>query len=166
MIYLDNAATSWPKPESVYQAMDKFLREKAGNPGRGGHSMVLAAERVIEEARVLMARLINAPEKDRIIFTLNCTDALNLGLKGLLKPGDHVITTSIEHNSVVRPLRRLEQQGVKVTNLLSCSEDGLISPEDIEGAITGETKLVMVTHASNVIGVIQPIEEYGAVPGE
>jgi cysteine desulfurase family protein len=163
MIYLDNAATSWPKPESVYQAMDKFLREKAGNPGRGGHSMVLAAERVIEEARVLMARLINAPEKDRIIFTLNCTDALNLGLKGLLKPGDHVITTSIEHNSVVRPLRRLEQQGVKVTNVLPCSEDGFISPEDIEGAITGETKLVMVTHASNVIGVIQPIEEYGAV---
>ena len=163
MIYLDNAATSWPKPESVYQAMDKFLREKGGNPGRGGHSMALAAERAIEETRVLMARFIDAPEKDRIIFTLNCTDALNLGLKGLLKPGDHVITSQIEHNSVVRPLRRLEQQGVKVTNVLPCSEDGFISPEDIEGAITGETKLVMVTHASNVIGVIQPIEEYGAI---
>ena len=162
MIYLDNAATSWPKPESVYQAMDRFLKKEGGNPGRGGHSMALAAERVIEEARVLMARFIDAPEKDRIIFTLNCTDALNLGLKGLLKPGDHVITSQIGHNSLARPLRRLEQQGIKVTRIPP-SEDGFISPEEIEGAITRETKLVVVTHASNVNGVIQPIEEYGAI---
>ncbi|MEE8471038.1 MAG: aminotransferase class V-fold PLP-dependent enzyme [Dehalococcoidia bacterium] len=162
MIYLDNAATSWPKPESVYQAMDKFLRESAGNPGRGGHSLALAAERVIDETRLLVARLINAPEKDRIIFTFNCTDALNMGLKGLLKAGDHVITSQIGHNSLVRPLRKLEAQGVRVTRLPPFSEDGFLSARDLEQAINEETKLVIVTHASNVTGVVQPIEEYGA----
>ena len=86
MIYLDNAATSWPKPESVYQTMNDFLRTKGGNPGRGSHSMAMAARQVVEETRMLVARLINA-EIDRVIFTLNCTDALNMGLKGLLKPG-------------------------------------------------------------------------------
>ncbi len=103
MIYLDNAATSWPKPESVYQTMDEFLRTKAGNPGRGGHSMAVAAKETVEETRLLLARLINVADKDRVIFTLNCTDSLNMGLKGLLQPGDHVITSSLEHNSVARP---------------------------------------------------------------
>jgi len=106
MIYLDNAATSWPKPESVFLTMDEFLRKKGGNPGRGSHSMAVAARETVEATRMLVARLINAPEKERVIFTLNCTDALNLGLKGLLKPGDHVITSSIGHNSLVRPLWR------------------------------------------------------------
>ncbi len=163
VIYLDNAATSWPKPESVYQTMDEFLRQKGGNSGRGGHSMAVTASRVIDETRLLMARLINAPDKDRIIFTLNCTDSLNIGLKGLLRPGDHVITSSIEHNSVVRPLRKLERQGVKVTRLSPHSRGGFVSPQDIEEAITGETRLVVMTHASNVNGVIQPIEEYGLI---
>jgi len=163
MIYLDNAATSWPKPESVYLAMDEFLRKNAGSPGRGSHSMSLAAAEMVEETRMLIARLINAPEKERIIFTLNCTDALNLGLKGLIRPGDHVITSCIEHNSVVRPLRKLERQGVKVVRIPTSVETGVVSPRDIEGAITGETKLIVVIHASNVTGVIQPIEEYGMV---
>ena len=163
MVYLDNAATSWPKPESVYQAVDEFLRTKAGNPGRGSHSMAVAASIIVDETRLLVARLISAPEKDRVIFTLNCTDSLNLGLKGLLRPGDHVITSCIEHNSVVRPLKKLEQQGVKVTRLSPHSNDGFVSPQDIEKAITGGTKLVVMTHASNVTGVIQPIEEYGVI---
>ena len=163
MIYLDNAATSWPKPESVYQTMDDFLRNKGGSPGRGGHSMAAAAGRVIEETRVLTARFINAPDKDRVIFTLNCTDSLNTGLKGLLKPGDHVITSSFEHNSVMRPLKKLEQQGVKVTSLSPHSNDGFVSPEDIEKAITRETKLVVMIHSSNVTGIIQPIKEYGLI---
>ncbi|MFC1864353.1 aminotransferase class V-fold PLP-dependent enzyme [Chloroflexota bacterium] len=163
MIYLDNAATSWPKPESVYRTMDEFLRTKGGNPGRGSHSLAVAARETVEETRVLVARLINAPDKDRVIFTLNCTDALNLGLKGLLRPGDHVITSSIEHNSVVRPLRKLEQQGVKITRLPPSQADGVVSVQDIEEAITKDTKLVVVTHASNVNGVIQPIEEYGTM---
>jgi len=163
MIYLDNAATSWPKPESVYQTMDEFLRTKGGNPGRGSHSMAVAAGKTVEETRMLIVRLIDAPEKERVIFTFNCTDALNLGLKGLLRPGDHVITSCIEHNSVVRPLRKLEQQGVKITRIPPSAEAGVVSARDIEQAITKDTKLVVVTHASNVTGVIQPIEEYGVV---
>ena len=163
MIYLDNAATSWPKPESVYRTMDDFLRTKGGNPGRGSNSMALAARETVEETRRLVARLINAPETSRVIFTLNCTDALNLGLKGLLKPGDHVITDSIGHNSLVRPLKKLEAHGVKVTRLSPSPDTGVISAGDIETAITRATKLVAVTHASNVNGIIQPVEEYGSV---
>ena len=163
MIYLDNAATSWPKPEIVYRTMDDFLRTKGGNPGRGSNSMALAAREIVEETRRLVARLINAPETNRVIFTLNCTDALNLGLKGLLKPGDHVITDSIGHNSLVRPLKKLEAHGVKVTRLSPSPDTGVISAGDIETAITRATKLVAVTHASNVNGIIQPVEEYGSV---
>ena len=163
MIYLDNAATSWPKPGSVYQTMDEFLRQKGGNPGRGSHSLAVAARQTVEETRMLVARFINAPEIERVIFTLNCTDSLNLGLKGLLRPGDHVITSNIEHNSVVRPLRKLEQQGVKAIKLSPQTGDSFVSPRDIEKAITRETKLVVMTHASNVTGVIQPIEEYGII---
>jgi cysteine desulfurase family protein len=163
MIYLDNAATSWPKPEIVYRTMDEFLRTKGGNPGRGSNSMALAAREKVEETRRLVARLINVPEAKRVIFTLNCTDALNLGLKGLLKPGDQVITDSIGHNSLVRPLWKLERQGVKVTRLPSSPDTGVVSPCDIETAITRDTRLIVVTHASNVNGVIQPIEEYGSI---
>ena len=164
MIYLDNAATSWPKPEIVYQTMDEFLRRKGGNPGRGSHSLAIAAMETVAETRMLIARFINAPKIERVIFTFNCTDSLNLGLKGLLKPGDHVITSSIRHNSLVRPLRKLEQQGVKVTRLPPSPETGVVSARDIEEAINNkDTKLVVITHASNVTGVIQPIEEYGAV---
>src|SRR3989338_771323 len=141
--------------------MDEFMRNSGGNPGRGGHSMAIAASRAMDDARLRMAQLINAAHKDRIIFTLNCTDSLNMGLKGLLKPGDHVITSSLEHNSVVRPLRKLEKQGVKVTWLSPRSRDGFVSPDDVEKAITRETRLVVMTHASNVSGIIQPIAEYG-----
>ena len=166
MIYLDNAATSWPKPEIVYKTMDAFLRTKGGNPGRGSNSMALAARETVEETRRLIARLINVSETNRVIFTLNCTDALNLGLKGLLKPGDHVVTDCIGHNSLVRPLRKLERQGGKVTRLPPSPERGVVSPSDIEAAITRDTRLIVVTHASNVNGIIQPIEEYGAVAGK
>jgi cysteine desulfurase family protein len=163
MIYLDNAATSWPKPESVYRTMDDFLRTKGGNPGRGSNSMALAARETVEETRRLVARLINVSETNRVIFTFNCTDALNLGLKGLLKPGDHVITDNIGHNSVVRPLKKLEALGVKVTALSPAPATGVVSAHDIEAAITRATKLIVVTHASNVNGAIQPVEEYGIV---
>ena len=161
--YLDNAATSWPKPESVYQTMDEFLRQKGGSPGRGSHSMAVAARETVEETRLLIARFINAPEKERVIFTFNCTDALNLGLKGLLRPGDHVITSGIEHNSVVRPLNKLRQQDAKITRLPPSLETGSVFAQDIERAITKDTKLIVVTHASNVTGVVQPIEEYGVI---
>jgi cysteine desulfurase family protein len=163
MIYLDNAATSWPKPECVYQAIDDFLRNNAGNAGRGSHSMSLAAAAMVEETRTLTAQFFNVDEKERIIFTLNCTDALNLGLKGLLKPGDHVITSSMEHNSVSRPLTKLEQQGVKVTRVLPANGTEVVRAGDIESAITEDTRLVVIIHTSNVTGIVQPIEEYGKV---
>jgi cysteine desulfurase family protein len=163
MIYLDDAATSWPKPETVYVAMDKFLREKGGNPGRGSHSLAVAARTVIDETRLLLARFFHAPEVERIIFTLNCTDSINLGLKGLLKPGDHVITSSLEHNSVIRPLNKLEKQGIKVTRLPVSPETGTVSSEEIEKAIIPETRMLVIVHASNVNGVIQPVDQYGAI---
>ena len=163
MIYLDNAATSWPKPESVYQTMGEFLRTKGGNPGRGSHSLAVAATEAVEETRMLVARLINAPRKEQVIFTLNCTDALNLGLKGLLRQGDHVITSSIEHNSVVRPLSKLFHHGIKITRVPPSKETGIVSARDIEGAITKDTKLIIITHASNVTGIIQSIEAYGMI---
>lgn len=163
MVYIDNASTSWPKPESVYRAMDEFMRRNAGNPGRGSHGMALAAAEVVEETRTLLARLFNIPTPERIIFTLNCTDAINMGLKGLLRPGDHVITDSIGHNSLARPLKKLERQGVKVERLLPSPSNGVLSPHAIEAAITERTRLLVVTHGSNVTGVVQPIEKYGEI---
>ncbi len=160
MIYLDNAATSWPKPEIVYTTMDKFLREKGGNPGHGSHSLAMAAKQVVDEARVAIARFIGAPEPERVIFTLNCTDSLNMAVKGLLKPGDEVITSTLEHNALLRPLRRLESQGIKVT-WLKPEAGGVVKNEDIERAITSRTRLIAMIHASNVNGVIQPVGKYG-----
>jgi cysteine desulfurase family protein len=163
VIYLDNAATSWPKPESVYQTMDSFLREKGANPGRSGHRMAVAAEQVIAEARTLVARLFNVSDEKDVVFTSNCTESLNLALKGLLHEGDHVITDSIGHNSLVRPLTRLEKQGVLVTRVAPSRETGSVSPRAVEQAITPATRLVALTHASNVSGVVQPVEEIGEV---
>ncbi len=163
MVYADNASTSWPKPESVYLAMDEFLRRNAGNPGRSSHSMALAAAETVEETRALLARLFNISTPERIIFTLNCTDAINMALKGLLKPGDEVITDSIGHNSLIRPLRKLERHGAVVKRVPPMTGNCVLSPEDIEAAITDKTRLLVVTHASNVNGVVQPIEKYGEV---
>jgi cysteine desulfurase family protein len=163
VIYLDNAATSWPKPEVVYQSMDHFLREKGGNPGHGSHSLAVAAMSVVQETRALTASFIHATEVNRIIFTLNCTDSINIALKGLLKPGDHVITSRLEHNAVTRPLKKLEQQGILVSYLPVSPETGSVLASDIDKAVVPATKLVVMIHASNVHGVLQPIEEYGAL---
>jgi cysteine desulfurase family protein len=163
MIYLDNAATSWPKPETVYQNMEKFLREKGGNPGHGSHSLAEAAKQSIEEIRALVARFINAPAPQRVVFTLNCTQSINVALKGLLKPGDHVITSSLEHNAVMRPLWKLEQNGIKVTSVPVSPATGVTSSADIEAAITSQTRMIVMTHASNVNGAIQPVAEYGKI---
>src|SRR3989344_4347484 len=108
MIYLDNAATSFPKPKRVYERMDQFLREEAANPGRSGHRLSVQAEGHIVQARSLLARFFGGKQPERIIFTLNCTDSLNIAIKGVLKEGDHAITTVLEHNSVLRPLNALE----------------------------------------------------------
>ena len=166
MIYLDNAATTFPKPECVYKAMDKFLREKGANPGRAGHRMSVEAEQEIEKARVTVARFLGIKGPERMIFTFSATDALNMGIKGLLNEGDHVITSRLEHNSVSRPLDGLENRGVITVTRVENSDDGFICADDIKKAIRSNTRLIVCTHASNVLGTIQPIREIGEVARE
>lgn len=162
MIYFDNAATTWPKPEAVYQAVDQCMRKKGANPGRSGHRMALMAGQIVFETRELIAQLFNIMNPAQVIFTSNATEALNLGIKGLLKPGDHVITSSFEHNAVARPLERLRSQGVEVTKLLSSVNEGVL-PMQVEEAIQSNTRLIVLGHASNVTGVINPIREVGKI---
>jgi cysteine desulfurase family protein len=165
-IYLDNAATSWPKPESVYAAVEDYQRRIGVSLGRGGYAEAEEVGEIAEIARAAVARLIGAESPDRIIFTLNGTDSLNLAIHGILKPGNHVVTTVVEHNSVLRPLRRLEKHnGVEVTRI-GCNEFGVVSAQDIRTAIRPNTKLIAVTHASNVTGAIQPVAEIGAIARE
>jgi len=160
MIYLDNAATSFPKPEAVYSRVDDSLRRISGSPGRASHRMAVEAGRVVFNAREALARLLGIPDSSRIAFTKNATEAMNIALKGILRPGDHVVTTSFEHNSVVKTLGRLEGHGVSVTKVRP-DREGLVRAADILGAIRKETKLVTVVHASNVFGTIEPVEEIG-----
>jgi cysteine desulfurase family protein len=158
MIYLDYAATSWPKPPEVIQAMSDYLESAGGNPGRSGHRLSVAAARIVYSAREAVAELFNVPDPMRVIFTHNVTYALNLALRGLLKSGDHVVTTSLEHNSVMRPLRALEREGVRLT-VVQCAVDGRLDLAAMTEAVTRDTRLVVVTHASNVIGAILPVDE-------
>ncbi len=162
MIYLDNAATSWPKPETVYLAMDAFIRELGANPGRAGFRMAVEAAAVVEETRALLKDFFQAGPKGEIIFTLNCTDSLNMALKGILRPGDHVITSSLEHNSVSRPLNKLKEQGVEYSRAAS-DPQGFIRPESVEEEINDRTRMIVLTHASNVLGNIEPVKEIGAI---
>jgi len=160
MIYLDNAATTFPKPKSVYKSVMRAMTEYGANPGRGSHAMAIEGARVIYETRELLAQLFNLDDPMRVIFTFNATDGLNLAIKGILKPGDHVIATAMDHNSVLRPIKELEKNGVENT-IVSCASDGTVKVSDIEKAIKGNTKLVVTTHVSNLTGTIFPIEEIG-----
>src|SRR5947199_1107451 len=157
MIYLDNAATSFPKPEAVYQTLDRFARTNLANPGRAGHKMALAAERALDDGRHLLNQFFHGEGPERFVFTLNCTDGLNMAFKGVLREGDHVITTDLEHNSVSRPLRKLELDGRITVTRLKADGGGTVNPDDVRAAITSRTRLVALTHASNVLGTIQPI---------
>lgn len=163
MIYLDNAATSFPKPESVYRALDEFARTSLANPGRAGHQMALAAERALDEGRHLLNQLFHGKEPERFIFTLNCTDALNMAIKGVLHEGDHVITSDLEHNSVSRPLRAMELAGKITLTRIAADSGGTLDPDMIRQALTRKTKLIALTHASNVLGTVQPIAEIGRI---
>jgi cysteine desulfurase family protein len=162
MIYLDNAATSFPKPESVYGCLDRFLREVGANPGRSGHRRAVEAERRINEARRVVATLLGAPDPDRVAFTLNATDALNIAMKGFLRPGDHVITSDLEHNSITRPLTAMVSRG-EITLTRVAGRGGFIEPADIRAAMTARTRLVVVTHGSNVLGTLQPLADIAEV---
>jgi cysteine desulfurase / selenocysteine lyase len=156
VIYLDNAATSFPKPPAVAEAMTEFLAHRAGNPGRSGHALAVAAQRVVSDARRMLASLLGAPDPARVVFAQNATDALNLALWGLLRPGDRVVSTAMEHNAVARPLAALADRGVAVTRV-RCGPDGSLDLADLERALKdAPTRLVAMIHASNVSGTILP----------
>jgi len=162
MLYFDNAATSWPKPSGVAEAMVHFLEEVGANPGRSSHRLAVDAARIVYTAREAVAQLFNAPDPLRVVFGANVTEALNLALWGLLRPGDHVITSSMEHNSVMRPLRALERQGVEVT-VVRCSPEGFLDPTGVQATLRPETALIVLNHASNVVGTLLPVAEVGHI---
>jgi len=164
-IYLDNAATSWPKPPEVAHAMVRYLEEIGASPGRSGHRLAVEASRVVYGAREAVAELFHAPDPLRVVFTQNATEALNLALVGLLRPGDHVVTSGMEHNSVMRPLRALERRGVAVT-LVKCSPEGFLDPSDLARAIRPHTAMIALNHASNVVGTLLPVREAGRIARE
>ncbi len=162
MVYLDNPATSWPKPSQVKEAMNRFMEEVGANPGRSGHSLSIEAARIIYEAREALSILFHVKDSSRIIFTLNATESINLALKGILKPQDHVITSSMEHNSVMRPLRDLEKKGIELS-IIPCSNEGMLEPQEVERKIRSSTRMVVLNHASNVTGTLLPIKEAGII---
>lgn len=157
-IYFDNAATSWPKPDVMMQAMIDFNNGVGANPGRSGHRLSVEASRIIFNTRETIASIIGADDPDTVIFTRNATEGLNTILRGFLKPGDHVVTSSMEHNSVMRPLRALELDGIELS-IARCSSAGDILPDDILASIKDNTRMIIVTHASNVTGTITPIAD-------
>ncbi|MBX6395981.1 MAG: aminotransferase class V-fold PLP-dependent enzyme, partial [Alicyclobacillaceae bacterium] len=157
MIYLDNAASSWPKPPQVSLAVAEAIDRYGANPGRGTHSLAMRASRTIAETRAELAGLIGAKNPDDIIFTHNATEALNLAIFGVLTQGDHAITTTLEHNSVRRPLEALRRRGIIDLTYVPAGETG-VDPDDIRRAMRANTKLVVVTHASNVLGTVIDIE--------
>lgn len=163
---MDNAATSWPKPPGVAEAMTNFMNNIGANPGRSGHRLSVEAGRIVNDARDNVAELFNVEDPLRVIFGSNATDGLNLGIRGILRKGDHVITSSMEHNSVMRPLRDLEEQGIISMSVIQCSSVGSLDPMAVEEAITKHTRLIVINHASNIVGTIQPIREIGAFAHE
>jgi len=162
--YFDNAATTWPKPEPVYVFMDSFFRTNGVNPGRGGHAMSVDAEAMVYATRKMLAAFFGFSGKpDRVIFTLNSTDSLNTALNGLLESGDHIVTSRIEHNAVLRICNHLERDAAISVTRTDVDKDGYASAELIEQAIQSNTKLIVLNHASNVIGTVQPLEDVARI---
>ncbi|HRD01079.1 MAG TPA: aminotransferase class V-fold PLP-dependent enzyme [Candidatus Saccharicenans sp.] len=162
LIYLDNGATSFPKPEEVYRFMDYFYRHFGVNPGRSGYDLCLEAGQMVDETRRLLNDFFQVGDPNRVCFGYNSTDALNLAIFGLLEPGDHAITTTLEHNSVLRPLYHLSLTGVEI-DYVAFDCQGFVDPGEIKKRIKKNTKLVVINHASNVMGTIQPIKEIGQI---
>ena len=165
MIYLDHAATSWPKPPEVLHAIIAAMAEAGGNPGRSGHRMAMRAAEIVYACRENLARLFRIDDPLRIAFTANATEALNLAIKGLLRPGNHVIFSSMEHNAVWRPLNAMSTRGVDLTMVMA-GPDGIVPPEAIAKALRPQTKLVVLTHASNVNGALNDIAAVGKIAHE
>jgi len=165
MIYMDNAATSWPKPESVYTAVLNCMKKHGANPGRSGHKMAVEAGSILLYTREMLCQLFSIDNPFQMIFTMNTTESLNLAIKGCTQPGDHIITTSMEHNSVARPLKELEKINISTTYVRADSQ-GKIDPTDIRKAIRVNTRLIVTTHASNVTGTLVPVQEIGKIARE
>ena len=163
LIYLDNAATSWPKPRCTVQAMARALEESGANPGRAGHRLSLEAGRIVERCRQALADMLGETDASRIAFAQNATDALNMAIHGAVRTGDHVVSTLIEHNSVLRPLSELARSGVITLTLVPPDADGRMDAREIERALTARTRLVAMTHTSNVLGLEQDVAAVGAV---
>ena len=165
IIYLDNAATGWPKPENVYKFMVDFYRSCGVNPGRSGFDKAIEAGNIIENLRKRLTKFFGGDEDtpDRLCFSYNATDSLNLIIQGLVSPGDHVITTNLEHNSVIRPVNHLVRDGIAEATYIPFNDEGFIEPEAIKKAIKPNTKVVIINHGSNVIGTVQPLKEIGAI---
>lgn len=157
-VYLDNAATTYPKPEVVYETVDRFMRDAGGSAGRSGHRRAVDAGRTVFAARERVAELLGVRDPLRLVFTKNATEALNLAIQGLLKPGSHAVTTSMEHNSVMRPLEAARAAGASY-GVVRCAPDGTLDPFEVENAITPETALIVMTHASNVTGTLMPVDD-------
>ena len=162
MIYLDNSATSFPKPNKVYEEVLNCMKNYCANPGRGSHDMAIKSALKIMETRDLICELFNISSPFNLIFTNNATEALNIAIKGVLKKGDHVISTVIEHNSVLRPLHSMNKIGVEIT-LVAVDKGGYVNPLDIKSEIKDNTKMIIVNHASNVLGSVQDIDTIGKI---
>ncbi len=165
--YLDNAATSWPKPECVYQFMDQFYRGYGVNPGRAGHELAVEAEKMISQTRRLLGQFFNfGHDSSRVVFTQNASDSLNIALFGMLEPGDHVISTRVEHNSVIRPLNHLERDHNVAVTRVEHDEQGYVDPQEVKKALRPETRVIVVNHASNVLGSVQDLKSIGQIARE
>ncbi|MEN6438619.1 MAG: aminotransferase class V-fold PLP-dependent enzyme [Syntrophobacter sp.] len=166
VLYLDNAATAYPKPPSVLERALSTYIERGVSPGRGGYDLAVEADSLVNEVRRKVARFFGSRDADRVIFTGNATDALNIVLQGLVRPGDHIVSTRLEHNSVLRPLHHMRGKGIIDYDLVSFDGDGFVNPDEIAEAIRANTRAVVVSHASNVLGTVQPIGEIGRVCAE
>lgn len=166
MIYFDNAATSFPKPKRVYEEMLWCMEKYCANPGRGGHKMSLESGRAVLKVREIISDFFNIKNPMQVVFTKNATEAINIAIKGVLKEGDHVITTCMEHNSVIRPLKALEKENIIELTIVPGDEFGEVDAEDIRRAIKGNTRLIVSTLSSNVNGIIMPVKDIGSIAKE
>jgi cysteine desulfurase family protein len=162
-VYLDNSATSWPKPPEVLEAIARYINDYGASPGRSGHSFALKAAREVFETRELLASLFIVDSSERVIFTANATHAINIAIKGLLQNGDHVIISHMEHNSVRRPLKYLETKGLIETTIVKCNSKGYVNIEELERNFKPNTRLVVTIHGSNVSGALLPIGQIGKI---
>lgn len=166
MIYFDNAATSFPKPKRVYEEMLWCMEKYCANPGRGGHKMSLESGRAVLKVREIISDFFYIKNPMQVVFTKNATEAINIAIKGVLKEGDHVITTCMEHNSVIRPLKALEKENIIELTIVPGDEFGEVDAEDIRRAIKGNTRLIVSTLSSNVNGIIMPVKDIGSIAKE